>query len=662
MDKDKRIEQEKGMDKEKRREQEKDMEKAEILLHAEGATKLTVSAAAYEAHLDLEGQRWRLYVRDGKEDGRLAGERRPQPIVCLPMQSRVHALDQPDLADAGALRLVRKRRSGRQLTLTFATGRGALWTQKVYRFTFGADAVSYRTEVVGPGRRIDEVYYFAEDWIAAGTGDNRGASPDWSGGRPGFERYYAPRFDWKVGIVHRRPDEPDTLNCQQWLSPPPFCYALQKEGRWVSCGIVAQPGAFNFLGFDYAVAPCEDFSFKLDYEGHTEVGEKGFCTPALRFGLKPAVGENEAVGAYIASLTRSMRLKDAAEAATSRRSRPAWWKEPMFCGWGQQRYDYRGDHDGTENGHFLNVGAYATEEKYRSYDALMALHDIQPGTIIIDYKWAKQDALAAPDPLKWNDMRAFIDEQHSLGRRVLLWYSPLLAEGLPQEACMTLDGRVVAADPTSARYSEILAEQVRLMCGSGPGCLNADGLKIDFTQNIASERRTFRNYLSTSLAMLNESDPAHVYPRLGEGRDTLIRTAGTLWGVELLRAYIEALHSAIKAVKADAMLITHTANPYFANITDVLRLNDLDGASPQATDIMRNRAEIARMCNPAWLIDPDNDLMQDKRMWRDYLQFQPQIGIPVTYYIRGIAASGEAFDESDYAYLRQVWEAYREQM
>ncbi|MDG0791499.1 hypothetical protein OMP38_11945 [Cohnella ginsengisoli] len=118
----------------------------------------------------------------------------------------------------------------------------------------------------------------------------------------------------------------------------------------------------------------------------------------------------------------------------------------------------------------------------------------------------------------------------------------------------------------------------------------------------------------------------------------------------------------MKAVKPDAVLFAHRAIPYFADIADVLRLNDLDGESRRAADIMRNRAHIARMCNLAWLIDPDNDLMRDKKSWRAYIQLQPLLGIPVTYYIRRIAASGEAFDEEDFAHLRRVWQQYRSRL
>ncbi|THF76561.1 alpha-amylase family protein [Cohnella fermenti] len=645
------------------------MEKGDVILRMDDAKKpkkLTVTAACYEVRFDLAAQQWSLYAGLSEGGGRGGDVDGVAPIVCLPMQSRIHALEEPDLADEGAIRLIREQRSGGGLSLTFAADGGGIWASKTYVFAFGADSVCYRVEVSGAGKRIDDVYYCAADWMAAGPGDREAASgegdaPRWRGGRPGFAGYYAPRFDWSTGFVFRRPDEPDSLNCQQWLSPPPFCYALRQGDRWTSCGILAEPGAFRFLGFDYVVSPGGEFSFRLDYEGHTLVGETGFRTPELRFGFRPAAGGNEAVGEYVRALADRMRLAKSGEAGSGH-SQPSWWVEPMFCGWGQQRYDYRGDHNGTENGHFLNVGEYATEEKYRSYVAHMEAHGIHPGTIIIDYKWAAQDALAAPDPLKWSGMRAFIDEQHRRGRRVLLWYSPLLAEGLPVEACMTLDGRVVAADPTSERYREIVAEQIRRMVDDAPGCLNADGLKIDFTQNLASERRGFRNYLSTSWALLNQSDPEHSYPRLSDGRDSLVRTAGASWGVELLRDYIQAIYSAMKAAKPDAMLIAHTANPYFADIADVLRLNDLDGESPDVLAIMRNRAEIARLCNSDWLIDPDNDLMADKRMWRNYVQAQPLLGIPVTYYIRGIAASGEPFDEADYAHLRGVWRDYRERM
>ncbi|MDG0808147.1 alpha-amylase family protein [Cohnella rhizosphaerae] len=471
------------------------MEQANVVLLAEDGAKLTVRARDYEARFDLDAQRWRLYGRkeeavsraDGGNGGLEPIASQPivsqkiasQPIASLPIQSRVHALGDPDRADAGTLRLVREQRDGSRLTLAFAAGRGMPWSTKTYIFTFDADTVRYSVSVTGAGRRIDDVYYFAADWQAAGDSGNEASTPDWQGGRPGFERYYAPRFDWAVGIVHRMPDEQDSLNCQQWLSPPPFCYALQQSDRWVSCGIVAAPGAFNFLGFDYAVSPGGDFSFRLDYEGHTTVGKAGFRTPELRFGFKPAAGENEAVDEYVRALAGVLKPEEGTAPAAVR-PQPAWWREPMFCGWGQQRYDYRMDHDGTESGHFLNVGAYATEDKYRSYIALMDEQGIRPGTIVIDYKWAKQDALAAPDPLKWNDMRAFIEEQHEIGRRVLLWYSPFAGRRAARR------GLHDAGRPRRSRRSDI---------GAIPGHYGGAGPQDDRQCAGRSERRRLQDRL-----------------------------------------------------------------------------------------------------------------------------------------------------------------------
>lgn len=626
-----------------------------FIVHSE--TSLSVSTAFYEASFDLVEEQWSLSARAEGAESKIAS----CPIVCLPMQSRVHALDGPDSSDGGQVRLIGKEQSAGRLALVFETRGNPLWASKKYKFTFTVDSVTYCAEVTAEGRRIDDIYYFASDWTVAAEVKGADNAPDWRGGQIGFQRYYAPRFDWSTGIVYRRPDQSDSLNCQQWLSPPPFCYALEHEARWISCGVIAEPGQFNFLGFDYVVSPKGDFSLRLDFEGHTVVEAEGFRTPGIRFGFDRASCGNEAVQHYIQAFRDSRNREQTVDHDVTL-GVPSWWKEPIFCGWGQQRYDYRRDHGGTENGHFLNVGAYATEYKYRSYTDFMQEKGIHPGTIIIDYKWAKQDALAAPDPLKWSDMRAFIEDQHTLGRKVLLWYSPLLAEGLPPEACMMLEGKVVAADPTSERYREIVSEQIYRMVGDGEGCLNADGLKIDFTQNMASERRQYRNYLSTSMALLNESNPEHIYPKLGDGRSSLIHTSGKLWGVEMLRAYLHTLYTNMKAVKPDAMLMAHTANPCFADVVDVLRLNDLDGTSPEVPGIMHNRAVIARMCNPAWLIDTDNDLMVDKKMWRNYLLLQPQIGIPVTYYLRGIAASNEPFDESDYSHLRKVWDDYRKQL
>lgn len=111
----------------------------------------------------------------------------------------------------------------------------------------------------------------------------------------------------------------------------------------------------------------------------------------------------------------------------------------------------------------------------------------------------------------------------------------------------------------------------------------------------------------------------------------------------------------MKCGKHSASIYCHLHSYYVSSKT----LNDLDGNSADVLDIMQNRACVAHLCNPDWLIDTDNDLMVSKAAWRQYLQMQPQLGIPDTYYLWSIAASNEPLGPEDMDLLRHTWEAYR---
>jgi len=449
--------------------------------------------------------------------------------------------------------------------------------------------------------------------------------------------------------VHVDPASADSLSCQQWFSPPPFFYGIGADRTWFGAGIEAPPGQWNFMSLSWGGAAEPGFS--LDYEGHASVS-RSFRTPTLRFDLSGHSGEFEALEFY----TEGLAKKGLCERPV--RPVPPWWKEPLFCGWGEQRLQFRKEHGGSELGSWINAGDYSTEQFYRKNLAVLGEKGVNPGIVVIDCFWAEESARGKPNPLRWADMRGFIDGQHRLGRKVLLWYSPILAEGLPLNACMTVDGRRIAADPESPEFRAIAAEEIRRMISGDEGCLDADGFKIDFTQNIPSERGTFRNYLDTRRNIISERGEDN-YPPLGERRE-LVRQHGAAWGCELVRAYIEAVRIPLKAVKEDALLVTHTANPRLADLVDMLRLNDMDGTSPDVLGIMGARARIAKACNPRWLIDTDNDLMVSREMWRRYMELQPSLGNPDTYYATGIATSGEAFAEEDYELLRRVFNEYRQ--
>ena len=188
--------------------------------------------------------------------------------------------------------------------------------------------------------------------------------------------------------------------------------------------------------------------------------------------------------------------------------------------------------------------------------------------------------------------------------------------------------------------------------------IDADGFKIDFTQNTPSEEDIFTTYINSFWGLINENNEKHLYKKRTERKELIKVSKKNVWGVELLKLYIENLFKIMKEVKKDSLLITHTCNPYFSDVVDMLRLNDLDGESDAVLEIMKGRAMLARISCDKWLIDTDNDLMVDLNHWRDYISIQSKLGIPDTYYTNHIAMSFEKLTKDDYSLLKKVFDSF----
>jgi hypothetical protein len=79
------------------------------------------------------------------------------------------------------------------------------------------------------------------------------------------------------------------------------------------------------------------------------------------------------------------------------------------------------------------------------------------------------------------------------------------------------------------------------------------------------------------------------------------------------------------------LIMTHTAHPYFADVTDMIRLNDVNTRAPVLAQ-MEHRAKVARAVCPQLLIDTDNWPMADPDSFRAYVAEQPNLGVPSLYY------------------------------
>ncbi|GAB1516515.1 alpha-galactosidase [Actinophytocola sp. KF-1] len=395
----------------------------------------------------------------------------------------------------------------------------------------------------------------------------------------------------------------------RWLfCPAPWCYAVARDGRWAAMGLAAPIAEQTFTSFHYA-AGTDGFTLRLDYEGHTRVDGE-FTTPTLviQFGHDTP---QAAIRAH-SDLLRERAIAPPVPAQVHRH-----WLEPIFCGWGAQSAL-----PGTTQDE-------STQENYDRFLTHLARHDVVPGTVVVDDKWAAHYATSRADEHKWPDLRGWIAKQHAEDRRVLLWWKAWDHDGAPPEACVTLpDGTPVALDPEHPLGEKTVVDAVTHMLGD----LDADGLKVDFLAKTPS--------------------------------GTALRHAGRRWGAALLHHLLRLVYDTAKSVKPGALIVTHTPNPAFADVTDMIRLNDirmLDAIDPDGPVVphMRYRASVVTAALPGMPVDSDGWCLPDRAEWRAYLDIQAELGVPALYYADRIDLSGEALTGEDLAEVARVWGTYR---
>ncbi len=516
-------------------------------------------------------------------------------------------LEGPDVQDIGGgiIRLVWTSTSNR-------------WARKTYTFECTSDLVGYRMEVQGEGD-IDAVHFFEGKQDPPGDPSRYHFSRLFTSectmlDRRDHKAWEYACIDATSGQTSEFPQPP--FESDHWIfTPPPFVYAWgsvngvpssAQKTIWLGVGLAPDPGHYNFHYFQHW--PLQNhFKLRLSYDGMTHVD--GFwSSPRIIF--KPASSEYNAIK-EISEYLYSQQL-----AVRPRRHLADWWSRPILCGWGEQVVTSNRNGGG-------GAGRFATQEFYDNILLLLAERKLNPGTIVIDDKWQREYGTLEVDHEKWPDMRGWIDAQHAIGRKVLLWLGCWNAEGLPIGECITHGGNLCCADPSNPAYEDRLKSAVRRMLSDEPGCYNADGFKVDWTNSV----------------------PA------GPG----FKRHGGIWGVELLKKLYEIIYVSAKAIKNDALIITHAANPYFADVTDMVRLNDMSAIHRNLADLMGHRQKIALAANSDWLIDCDNSTAPTHDEWLRYTIMQPELGVPSIYFLTGVDGTMEEIPVEDFAKLPDVW-------
>jgi hypothetical protein len=556
----------------------------------------------------VERQAYRLEVSD---DGREAwlfaadGER----LISLRPAAALDTTTAPDetLATEPA------RLEGDTLVLA---RRSTVWERAETRLVCGDDAIELRATVAGRGTLADVHLLGYRSLAAAGPTGFQGSISNfralWSPSPGDAAKLVRPAGE-TVGIGVS--GDGALGRGHTFFTPAPFYLALSTDERtWLDLGLAAPVEELTF-----AQLVCQGgdrlCSLRLDYEGHTEVDGE-FAAPVLV--LTPGVADP------LAGLRRHRDDLVARGAAppVEQRERPAWWSEPIFCGWGAQVHLAR------ERGE--PWGAPATQASYDAFLAHLEQERVVPGTVVLDDKWQSTYGGNEPDEAKWPDLKGWIAGRHARGQKVLLWWKAWDPEGVPAELCIRdPDGTPVGLDPTNPATCELLRAMVARMLA--PEGLDGDGLKIDFTARTPTGRAL----------------SAH----------------GPGWGVALLHRLLQVVYEAAKAAKPDALLITQTPHPAFVDVSDMVRLNDMlrmdDPGPPTVVEQMRYRAAVAHAACPELLVDTDDWQVPSREIWRNYTRVKAQLGVPALYYATHFDETGEPLEAQDYALLRDVWTEWR---
>ncbi|WP_328898614.1 hypothetical protein OHR86_00375 [Streptomyces sp. NBC_00441] len=601
-----------------------------------------MDAAAVRAHRDEQGIQvtgpgWRMTVAPDGLTALLHGPQdaaRPAHPVLLQLHAALDRADRSDETTAVQPPCLEfeERPSGRAHPVVTVVRRSTAWSAARTRIVCGPRGPEFTWTVEGSGALRTTRLFAVRAALGGRGGGLRPSGHDWATlftPNPGPPRRLTRTARENASIAVCGDARPGRGH---WFyTPAPLAFALtgtpmaddaeperaDAADGWCQLGVGAPVDALTFTRLTYE--PSDGgFHLALDHEGHTRVA-RTYSTPAVL--VSPGHRDPyEALRAHHDWLTERGW---SARPATHPGERPAWWSEPMFCGWGAQMARAR------DSG--LAAPLLSSRAEYDAHLAHLEGHGLVPGTIVIDDKWQEAYGRWQPDEQRWPDLRAWIDERHARGQRVLLWWRAWAHEGVPDAWCVrTPDGAPVALDPEHPDARSHVADSVRYMLS--PAGLDADGLKIDFTADTPT----------------------------GES----LRHHGDGWGIALLHRYLGVMYRAAKSAKPDALVITHTPHPAFADVTDMIRLNDmlrLDDPDPYASIVpqMRQRAAVASAGCPDLPVDTDDWCAPDLEQWRAYNAMKDELGVPALYVTTKMDRTGEPLQEVDYAALRQLWARWR---
>jgi len=535
-----------------------------------------------------------------------------RPVFRLPVAAAVSAPGQEETLSHIRLNASISESDGTQ-TIT-ATAESSLWTKRKYVWKFYPEHIDFQQFLAG-NRAIGRCYFFSS--VQPGKAGSAASNPQAAvNANVAADTFFSPRVN-HADQYYYTAAMPQLVGLnlssgQSWDYPldvganlfaSPLMLAFHREGRWVSVGIGAKPGGYQFNTFDYSGQRYAGASFSVNYAGRTLcAGDFASPVATLHFGYN----EFEVMAKYVAWLD---------EHGFSTRhpfANAPWHYLPLFCGWAEQ---------GVVNPTGIHLaGQMATQANYEGWVNELAARGLPVGTIVIDSKWDKHDGLLDVDEVKWPDLKGFIARQHAKGRHVLLWLDVTASDGLAPELAVMRGGKPVSGDISNPAFESFLRQRIKYLISD----LGADGFKEDGVHGL-------------DMAIIKQHGPP--------------------FGMEFLAKYQKVISDETHRWRHDAMIETQTPNPLFRDSSDVLRLNDVWWGSRDVAKMMKIRARISWIAG--WpLVDTDNPSPAGLEQWWSYTQIQPTIGIPSLYIVTETEGSWEAVPDSNWKQLALIWNDY----